>query len=48
MEKACERDDFRPRPGPLCDYCAYRAYCPAVGGDLEQAREQALTLAAVG
>jgi hypothetical protein len=26
------RDDFRPHPGPLCDYCSYQAYCPAFGG----------------
>ena len=33
VEKACGRDDFRPRPGPLCDSCFYRAWCPAFGGD---------------
>jgi putative RecB family exonuclease len=33
VERACERDDFRPRPGPLCDGCFYRAWCPAFGGD---------------
>lgn len=33
VERACERDDFRPQPSRLCDYCAFRAYCPAVGGD---------------
>jgi putative RecB family exonuclease len=33
VERACHRDDFRPRPGRLCDYCAYRPYCPAWGGD---------------
>jgi putative RecB family exonuclease len=34
IELACEREDFRPRPGRLCDYCAYHQLCPAVGGDL--------------
>jgi putative RecB family exonuclease len=34
VEKACEREDFRPKPGRLCNYCSFRAYCPAVGGDL--------------
>jgi putative RecB family exonuclease len=34
VERACEREDFRPKPGRLCGYCAYHAYCPAVGGDL--------------
>jgi putative RecB family exonuclease len=31
---ACEREDFRPRPGPLCNWCSFQAYCPAQGGDL--------------
>jgi putative RecB family exonuclease len=34
IELACEREDFRPRPGPLCAWCSYHAYCPAQGGDL--------------
>ncbi|MGI8662452.1 MAG: RecB family exonuclease [Acidimicrobiales bacterium] len=34
VERACERDDFRPRPGPLCNWCAFHAYCPAQGGTL--------------
>jgi len=34
IERACERDDFRPRPGPLCDYCNFQALCPAFGGSL--------------
>jgi putative RecB family exonuclease len=34
VEQACEREDFRPKPGRLCDYCAYHELCPAVGGDL--------------
>lgn len=33
VETACEREDFRPRPGPLCNYCSFHAYCPAQGGD---------------
>ncbi|MGH9032195.1 MAG: RecB family exonuclease [Acidimicrobiia bacterium] len=39
IARACERDDFRPRPGPLCDYCTFRPYCPAWGGDPAQAAE---------
>lgn len=35
ISRACETGDFRPRPGPLCDWCAFQAYCPAMGGDLE-------------
>ena len=34
VERACEREDFRPRPGPLCAFCGFHAYCPAQGGDL--------------
>ncbi|MBX3286680.1 MAG: PD-(D/E)XK nuclease family protein [Actinobacteria bacterium] len=33
VEQACEREDFRPRPGPLCTWCDFHAYCPAKGGD---------------
>ncbi|HEX8803513.1 MAG TPA: PD-(D/E)XK nuclease family protein [Acidimicrobiales bacterium] len=33
VERACEREDFRPKRSRLCDYCAFHAYCPAVGGD---------------
>ena len=47
IEKACERDDFRPRTSRLCDYCAYQAFCPAFGGDPEDARREAARLAAV-
>src|SRR4051794_21139312 len=31
---ACEREDFRPRPGPLCNWCSFQAFCPAQGGDI--------------
>ncbi|MGI8756636.1 MAG: RecB family exonuclease [Acidimicrobiales bacterium] len=34
VERACEREDFRPRPGPPCAWCGFHAYCPAQGGDL--------------
>jgi putative RecB family exonuclease len=33
IERACEREDFRPKPSGLCNYCAYKTYCPAFGGD---------------
>ena len=33
VEQACEREDFRPKPGPLCNWCDFHAYCPAQGGD---------------
>jgi len=34
VKRACLLEDFRPKPGPLCDWCGYHAYCPAMGGDL--------------
>ncbi len=34
VEQACAREDFRPKPGRLCDYCSFHEFCPAVGGDL--------------
>jgi putative RecB family exonuclease len=39
ITSACERDDFRPHPGRLCDFCTFRPYCPAHGGDPLQAAE---------
>ena len=33
VERACEREDFRPKPGRLCDWCSFKAWCPAFGGD---------------
>jgi putative RecB family exonuclease len=32
IERACEKDDFQPRPSPLCDYCSYHEWCPVFGG----------------
>lgn len=29
IEQACERDDFRPKPGKLCSWCSFQALCPA-------------------
>ncbi|MGK2949223.1 MAG: RecB family exonuclease [Acidimicrobiales bacterium] len=34
VERACERDDFRPNPSRLCDWCSFKAYCPSFGGDI--------------
>jgi putative RecB family exonuclease len=33
VELACEREDFRPKPGRQCDFCPFHAYCPVYGGD---------------
>jgi putative RecB family exonuclease len=46
VERACEREDFRPRPSHLCNYCSFQAYCPSFGGDPADARVLAEQLAA--
>ena len=42
VERACATEDFRPRPSRLCDYCSFKAFCPAFGGDPALARAAAL------
>jgi putative RecB family exonuclease len=37
VQRACDRDDFRPRPSALCDFCSFREFCPSYGGDPQQA-----------
>ncbi len=32
IERACERDDFQPKTGPLCRFCHFKSMCPAFGG----------------
>ena len=32
IERALERDEFPPRPGPLCAWCPFQERCPAFGG----------------
>ena len=46
VERACDREDFRPQPSYLCGYCSFQAYCPSFGGDPDQARRLAEQLAA--
>lgn len=31
--RACQYEDFRPRPSALCNWCHFRPICPAHGGD---------------
>jgi putative RecB family exonuclease len=38
VRRANERDDFRPRPSALCDFCSFREFCPSFGGDPSSAR----------
>jgi putative RecB family exonuclease len=33
VERACDREDFRPKPSRLCDWCSFQAWCPSFGGD---------------
>lgn len=33
IERACEAEDFRPKPSALCNWCAFKPLCPAHGGD---------------
>ncbi|WCN84413.1 RecB family exonuclease [Micromonospora sp. LH3U1] len=32
IEQATVRQDFRPRPSRLCDWCSHQALCPSFGG----------------
>jgi putative RecB family exonuclease len=41
IERACETGDFRPRQGRLCDWCSFRRWCPAFGGDPDRAATEA-------
>ena len=34
IRRACYFEDFRPKPGAVCERCAFHAYCPAMGGDI--------------
>jgi putative RecB family exonuclease len=48
IKRACLAEDFRPKPGPVCDRCGYHAYCPAMGGDLSLLASRNRQLAATG
>jgi putative RecB family exonuclease len=45
VERACEREDFRPKTSALCNWCSFQEYCPAFGGDPDDARAAALAAA---
>jgi len=36
IERACLKDDFRPRPSGLCRFCHFQSVCPAYGGEVPQ------------
>jgi putative RecB family exonuclease len=29
IERACQAEDFRPKVGPLCNFCHFKPHCPA-------------------
>jgi putative RecB family exonuclease len=33
IERACQDEDFRPKPSGLCKWCHFQEFCPAFGGD---------------
>jgi putative RecB family exonuclease len=39
IERACENEDFRPRPSALCNWCSFQSLCPIYGGDPARASE---------
>jgi putative RecB family exonuclease len=42
VERACTTGDFRPRQSKLCDWCSFRQWCPAFGGDPSRAAGEAV------
>lgn len=45
IEHAATTGDWRPSPGRLCDWCDFKALCPAFGGTPPPLPEQAVSLA---
>lgn len=41
IEKSAKVGVFRPNPSKLCDWCDFRAYCPAQGGTLPEVPQTA-------
>lgn len=46
VERACSNGDFRPRKGPLCNWCAFQRWCPEFGGDPSLAATEAVAAVA--
>jgi putative RecB family exonuclease len=38
IQRANATDSFKPKPGRLCDWCAFQQWCPSFGGDPDDAR----------
>lgn len=43
VERACTTGDFRPNQSKLCDWCSFKAWCPAFGGDPDLAATESVT-----
>ena len=42
VERACTTGDFRPRQSKLCDWCSFKQWCPAFGGNPALAATEAV------
>jgi putative RecB family exonuclease len=38
VRTACARSDFRPRTSALCNFCSFKEFCPAYGGNPDDAK----------
>lgn len=47
IELACSREEFRPKPSKLCDWCSFKQWCPAFGGDPASASKDLAASAAL-
>lgn len=47
IEKSCTSGVFRTSPGPLCNFCAFKRWCPEFGGDPAKAAVEAPLVYAV-
>jgi len=48
IERGCQTEDFRPKTGPLCNYCRFQEFCPAFGGNPADAAPAMAALASQG
>lgn len=39
VERSCATGNFAPRPSRLCDWCSFKPWCPAFGGEVLPAPE---------
>jgi putative RecB family exonuclease len=41
IERACTTGGFPPRTSGLCNFCNFKPWCPAFGGDPDRAADEA-------